>query len=576
MSTQDTVDRPPNANSSAVEIKHIESSPFDYEELAKDKKQLWLIRIPSGTISSSTLDQLSISLPGISKTGNRLATIVDESNQEYSLLDLAKVDSDANVDGNSEQENREPSDPALFGSEEMSSFKLLVPKKDNNGELVADYIKSAEIARDAHQNTIRQPEKLSYQFKPYGHNTGESEQEKWVDTPYKQAVIARVKEMSRANDEKWKLRDQELSKFKDKDEERIKRREQRAKWATAKNASGRYAFHATAGNEIAGPYLTQVRKDTAGKLQSRKAQWNEMDDMGIFDANEDFDKFLAPGEKFEDYDTNVNSISMIQKEKADDLDVGLVDNIKEKKEGDQSEKVRDKKRKKIDHNDGSVENAKKKIKTVDKGKGEKKHKDKDREKGEKKKHKDKAIEKVYEKDKKKSESEKPKDKKIGKDNAITKEKGESSKKTFKSIANDKEKGQTEKHKNQETEKEKEKGRTKGEKSANKMVEKGKEKEKGEHKVKEKGKGKVEKSEKHASKVVDKGKEKEKGGHKGKDKGEREKHIDGGNEKGKKKGEEKAKDKHKVTVKVEDDQTKSGEKKKRKAKVGDEMGRSGGS
>ncbi|CAG8615970.1 1429_t:CDS:2, partial [Paraglomus brasilianum] len=414
MSTQDTVDSSPRADSSPLrpdsraestsfdipdgysEIKRIESSPFDYEELAKDKKQLWLIRIPSGTISSSSLDQLSISLPEISKTGNRLATIVDESNQEYSLLDLAKVDDDANVDGNNEQ----PSDPAIFGSEEMSSFKLLVPKKDNNGKLVAapkpfsrflslslaplslDYTKQAEIARDAHQKTILQPEKLSYQFKPYGHNTGESEQEKWVDTPYKQAVIARVKEMSRANDEKWKQRDQKLLELKDKDEERIKRREQRAKWATAKNASGRYAFHATAGNEIAGPYLTQVRKDTAGKLQSRKAQWNEMDDVGnefgISDANEDFEKFLAPGEKFEDYDTNVNSIGMIQKEKVDDLGAGLVDNIKEKEEGDQPEKVKGRKRKKVDNNgqyhpinsfeDGSFENPKKKIKTVDKSK----------------------------------------------------------------------------------------------------------------------------------------------------------------------------------------------------------------
>ena len=37
-----------------------------------------------------------------------------------------------------------------------------------------------------------------------------------------------------------------------------------------------------------------------------------MDDMenefGIVDANEDFEKFLAPGEKFEDYDTNGENV----------------------------------------------------------------------------------------------------------------------------------------------------------------------------------------------------------------------------------------------------------------------------
>ena len=47
-------------------------------------------------------------------------------------------------------------------------------------------------------------------------------------------------------------------------------------------------------------------------MQSRKAQWNEMDDIGnefgTFDANEDFDKFLAPEEKFEDYDTNGENV----------------------------------------------------------------------------------------------------------------------------------------------------------------------------------------------------------------------------------------------------------------------------
>jgi hypothetical protein len=58
---------------------------------------------------------------------------MDESNQEYSLLDMANGDDDTNKD---KQEIRNPSDPAAFGSEEMSSLRLLVPKKDNNGELV--------------------------------------------------------------------------------------------------------------------------------------------------------------------------------------------------------------------------------------------------------------------------------------------------------------------------------------------------------------------------------------------------------------------------------------------------------
>ena len=89
------------------------------------------------TISPSSLDHLSITFPETSKTGNCLATILDESSQEYSLLNLASY---GDVDSNNQQENRDPSDPTVFGSEEMDSFKLLVPKKDNNGELVAGMI----------------------------------------------------------------------------------------------------------------------------------------------------------------------------------------------------------------------------------------------------------------------------------------------------------------------------------------------------------------------------------------------------------------------------------------------------
>ncbi|CAO3687783.1 unnamed protein product [Umbelopsis ramanniana] len=96
------------------------ASPFDYEQLADDDKELWLIRVPHN-ITSSDLVGMKFKLPGDRSPGKSLGKLSKHSSS-YSMYRVPEAleESDENI---------------MCGGQEMSGFRCLVPYMKRKGKL---------------------------------------------------------------------------------------------------------------------------------------------------------------------------------------------------------------------------------------------------------------------------------------------------------------------------------------------------------------------------------------------------------------------------------------------------------
>ncbi|CAO3687779.1 unnamed protein product [Umbelopsis ramanniana] len=150
------------------------ASPFDYEQLADDDKELWLIRVPHN-ITSSDLVGMKFKLPGDRSPGKSLGKLSKHSSS-YSMYRVPEAleESDENI---------------MCGGQEMSGFRCLVPYMKRKGKLgfapkpikhklildekveIPDTTEIGEEIKNKPWPIREQPQGMQMRFKPYGFDT---------------------------------------------------------------------------------------------------------------------------------------------------------------------------------------------------------------------------------------------------------------------------------------------------------------------------------------------------------------------------------------------------------------------